>query len=309
MKRLGIIGMSPGNAHPYSWSSIINGKFDAEEITRIGFPAVAAYLQANRDTLGIPGANVNCVWTQDREISESIAKSGGIEHVVDSLEDMIPYVDAVLLSRDDPENHVRMAEPFIQAGIPIFIDKPLAGSKEDLDYFAGQVAEGKFIMSCSSLRFANEARIAKQELSSIGKVELVTSVCVKDWLKYGVHVLEGVVAFLNDPSPVYVQSIGQDGKDIVYVEYENDVRVTLHLFKNICGTIQFSVYGRNGWRLVDVRNSYSQFRDTIIEFIRSLEEGRPRVSFDKTENIIRVVLAAMESSRNGGAKIDMANFK
>lgn len=308
MKRIGIIGMSPGNAHPYSWSSIINGKFDAKEIAGLGFPAVAAYLQANKDTLGIPGASVNCVWTQDRKISESISKSSGIEHIVDSLEDMIPFVDAVLLSRDDPENHVRMARPFIQAGIPIFIDKPLAGSKEDLAYFARQVAEGRFVMSCSSLRFANEVRIAKQELSLIGKVELVTSVCVKDWLKYGVHVLEGVVTFLNDPSPVFVQSIGKDGKDIVHIEFENDVQVTLHLFKEICGTIQFSVYGRNGWRLVDVRNSYSQFRDTIIEFVRSLEEGRPRVSFDKTENIIRIVLAAIESSRNDGAIIDMTKF-
>lgn len=308
MKRLGIIGMSTGNAHPYSWSSIINGKFDAEEITGIGFPAVAAYLQANKDTLGIPGARVDCVWTQDRKISESIAKSSGIEHVMDSLEDMIPFVDAVLLSRDDPENHVRMARPFIEAGVPIFIDKPLAGSKEDLAFFAGQVAKGKFIMSCSSLRFANEARIAKQDISSIGKVELVTSVCVKDWLKYGVHVLEGIMAFLDDPKPVLVQSVGKEGKDIVYIEFENDIQATLHLFKEICGTIQFSVYGRGGWRLVDVKNSYSQFRDTIIEFVRSLDEGSPRVSFDKTENIIRIVLAAMESSRSGGAVIDMAKF-
>ena len=309
MKTLGIIGMSPGNAHPYSWSSIINGKFDAEEITRIGYPAVSAYLKANKDTLGLPGVRVDCVWTQDRKISESIAKSSGIEHIVDSLEDMIPFVDAVLLSRDDPENHVRMARPFIEAGVPIFIDKPLAGSKEDLAYFARQVAEGKFIMSCSSLRFANEARIAKQEMSSIGDVKLVTSVCVKDWLKYGVHVLEGVMAFLDDPRPLFVQSVGKDGKDIVYVGFENDIQLTLHLFKEICGTIQFSVYGSKGWRLIDVKNSYSQFRDTIIEFVRSIDEGRPRVAFDKTENIIRIVLAAIESSRNGGAKIDMANFK
>lgn len=308
MKRIGIIGMSPGNAHPYSWSAIINGKFDAEEIAGIGFPAVAAYLQANEDTLGIPGASVNCVWTQDIRISESIAKSSGIGHIADSLEDMISFVDAVLLLRDDSENHVQMAKPFIQAGVPIFIDKPLAGSKEDLAYFARQVAEGKFIMSCSSLRFANEARTAKQEISSIGKVELVTAVCVKDWLKYGVHVLEGVEAFLNDPRPIFVQSVGKDGKDIVHVEFENDVQVTMHLFRDICGTIQFSVYGRNGWRLVDVRNSCSQFRDTIIEFVRSLAEGRPRVSFNKTENIIRIILAAIESSRNGGVIIDMMKF-
>ena len=51
MIKLGILGMSEGNAHPYSWSAIINGRFDRQEITRVGYPAVAAYLDANKDTL------------------------------------------------------------------------------------------------------------------------------------------------------------------------------------------------------------------------------------------------------------------
>lgn len=53
MIKLGMIGMSEGNSHPYSWSSIINGVFNADEKTRVGYPAVAAYLNANKDTLGI----------------------------------------------------------------------------------------------------------------------------------------------------------------------------------------------------------------------------------------------------------------
>lgn len=32
MVHIGILGMSPGNAHPYFWLSIINGSFDAKEI-------------------------------------------------------------------------------------------------------------------------------------------------------------------------------------------------------------------------------------------------------------------------------------
>ena len=30
--------MSPGNAHPYSWSAIINGTFDGKEIAALGYP-------------------------------------------------------------------------------------------------------------------------------------------------------------------------------------------------------------------------------------------------------------------------------
>ena len=295
--------MSPGNAHPYSWSAIINGCYNADEINKVGYPGVSNYLKANEDTLGISGAKVTCVWTQDRKISESIAQTAQIETITNSLEEMAGLVDAVILARDDPQNHVAMAKPFIDAGIPIFIDKPLAITHEDLQYFSDQVAKGKFIMSCSSMRYANECRIVKQELASLGNLELATGVGKKDWIKYGVHILEALLALVDDPKPVFVKHVGDKGKDVVYLEFENGFRATLHLFMDISPTFQVSVYGQKGWRLIDIKNSYSMFRDNIIEFIRSVEEGKPRLSFDKTVSIIETLIGAMESFDKGGQKI------
>ena len=63
--------------------------------------------------LGINSARVEYVWTQDPKISESIAKTTGIETIVNKLNDMIGKVDTVLLTRDDPENHVEIAKQFI----------------------------------------------------------------------------------------------------------------------------------------------------------------------------------------------------
>jgi len=308
MIKIGIIGMSPGNAHPYSWSSIINGSFDAGEIKNVGYPAVANYLEANIDTLGISSAKVTCVWTQERGISESIAKSSEIPQIVNKLEDMVPLVDAVFLSRDDPENHVAMAKPFLDAGIPIFVDKPLAITREDLQFFADENAKGKLIMSCSSMRYANETRIVKQEIDSLGKLELATAVGKKDWIKYGVHIVEGLFSILNDPKPYSVKSIGKKNKEIVYIEFEDGFQATVHLFMDITGTFQISLFGQQGWRLIDIKNSYSMFRDNIIEFVRSLEQGTSRLSFDKTENIIRTIIAAIESSKQGGKTIYIYNF-
>lgn len=301
--KIGIIGMSPGNAHPYSWSSIINGCFDDNEIRKVGYPAVSDYLTANKDTLGIPNAKVICVWTQDRTISESIAKTSRIPHIVDNLEDMASQVDAVILSRDDPENHVSMAKPFIDAGIPIFIDKPLATTQEDLQYFADKNAEGRLIMSCSSMRYANECRVVKQELASFGQLELITATGKKDWIKYGVHLMEAVFSLLDDPQPISVKHVGEPDKDIVVIKFIDGTVFTLHLFKEIAGTFQFSVFGRNTWRLIDIKNSYSMFRDNIIEFLRSVQDGKSRLEFAKTENIIRTLIGAKESAEQGGKTI------
>lgn len=295
--------MSPGNAHPYSWAAIINGSFDAEEITRIGYPAVAAYLQANRDTLGIPNARVTHVWSQERAISESIAFAASIPYITDNLEDMASQVDAVILARDDPENHQAMAAPFIAAGLPVFIDKPLAYSAEDLQWFSDQHTEGKFIMSCSSMRYANECRIARQELKTLGQLELITAVGKKDWKKYGVHLLEAVFGILDDPEPASVRHVGELGKEIVHLRLRDGLQITFYLFNDITGTFQLSLFGQQGWKLVDIRNSYSMFRDNIIEFVRSVEEGKPRLAFSKTRNIISIIIAAKESRENGGKEV------
>jgi len=303
MLKFGVIGMSSGNAHPYSWSAIINGRYDAEEITKVGYPGVSAYLDANKDTLGLTGAHVTHVWTQDRKISESIAKTTGIDYIVENLHDMADKVDAVLLLRDDPENHVEMAKPFLDAGIPLFVDKPLAITREDLTYFMDEYSKGKLLISCSSMRYANECRSAKTDIASLGKIELVVGTGKKDWIKYAVHILEAIVAILDDPKPISVKNVGKPEKDVVYIEYDNGIQVVLNIFMDIVPTFQLSLFGQKGWKLVDIKNSYSMFRDNIIEFIRSVQEGRSRLEFEKTVNIIRTIIAGKESLEQGGKTI------
>ena len=289
--------MSPGNAHPSSWSAIINGSFNGEEITALGYPGVTNYLQANRATLGLPAAKVTHILSQDKALSKQIAISGGIEYVAESAEEMIKAVDAVILARDDPENHREMARPFIDAGIPIFIDKPLCSN------FASEIAKGKFIMSCSSMRYAAECMTAKTELPSLGKIELVTAVGKKDWIKYGVHMLEAVFSIMDDPKPLSVTNAGKEGQSIVKIDFEGGLQATIHLFMEISGTFQISLFGQQDWKLIEIKNSYSMFRDNIIEFIRSVEEGKPRLEFSKTEQIIKTIIAGEESLKQGGKTI------
>lgn len=298
--------MSPGNAHPSSWSAIINGTFNTKEIDGLGFPAVATYLQANKQTLGIPGAKVTHILTQDRKLSETIALSAGIAHVVDSSKEMINVVDAVILSRDDAENHREMAKPFIDAGIPLFIDKPLCSNLDDLRYFSGEVAKGKFIMSCSSMRYASECMSAKTELASLGKIELITAVGKKDWIKYGVHMLEAIFSIMDDPKPINVINTGKENGAIVTINFEGGLQVVINLFMDISGTFQVSLFGQQNWKLVEIKNSYAMFRDNIIEFIRSVKEGKPRLEFSKTEQIIKVLIAGEESLKHNGKIINIS---
>lgn len=305
MIKIGMIGMSTGNAHPFSWSSIINGEFDSREINNAGFPAVSDYLEANKDTLGISGAKVTHIWCDDKNLAESISKSSGIDHVVDEINELVSKVDGVILGRDDPNNHWVMAKPFIDANVPIFIDKPLTISNEELNEYQNFIDNGKFIMSCSSMRYSNELLAAKSILKRIGQIHLLTVVGKKDWTKYGVHMVEATLSLLNDPMPISVQYIGKEDYDIVLLEINDNCFATIHLINDISPVFQLSVFGEKEWITVDIKNSYSMFKENILEFIKSISLGKPTLDFDKTSQVIKTVIAAIRSKELGGKKINI----
>ena len=64
--RLGMIGMTEGNGHPYSWSAMFN-KFDRVRMpAECPFPVIPVYLaRENYETMGIPGASVECIWSMN----------------------------------------------------------------------------------------------------------------------------------------------------------------------------------------------------------------------------------------------------
>src|SRR5690554_6456757 len=95
--KLGIIGFSEGNGHPFSWSAIFNG-YDRHLMENCGFPVIPRYLEKEKwPDVQIQEAKVVCIWTQDVELSKKIAATCSISIVVENLEEMIKYLDGVLL--------------------------------------------------------------------------------------------------------------------------------------------------------------------------------------------------------------------
>lgn len=79
---------------------------------------------------------VSAVWdggtVRDDQYVESFCADVGALRYEDP-ETMVDFVDAALVLGVDWERHFSLARPFLEAGVPTLVDKPVAGSLNDLD--------------------------------------------------------------------------------------------------------------------------------------------------------------------------------
>ena len=189
MFKLAALGMNPGNGHAYSWSAIFNG-YDREEMAKCPYAVIPKYLSAQDPaTMQIPDARVTHIWVQDRQQAESVARASLIPNIVEKPEDVIGQVDAAFICMDVGQKHLPMARPFIEARVPLFIDKPLCIDCADLLEFRKYYQQGLPLLSSSALRFSKE--IAELDRDSLGPITFATGIMVKYWENYGIHAMEG----------------------------------------------------------------------------------------------------------------------
>lgn len=283
--KLGIIGLSEGNGHPYSWSAIFNG-YRPEYMKDCGFPVIPEYLSHQKFPEDcIAGAHVTHIWTQDEAISRHVAAASKIPTVVARMEDLIGQVDAVLLARDDPDNHFAMARPFIEAGLPIYIDKPLAVSREEAERIYALEKHPGQIFTCSALAYSDGVK--REE---IGELYHLDATCIKDWKKYAIHVVEPALRLFDYEMKIVRHSvIANDKRRIVTLEWENGLTTTFKtLSKAKCG-FQISLYGTEGQQNVDFGGTFFMFRNALQEFVSIVRGEKPNNSRTITMKAIEIL--------------------
>lgn len=283
---LGVIGISPGNGHPYSWSAIFNG-YNKDKVHLCSFPVIPEYLSKRRFPENqIPGAVVSHVWTQSLEESSKIAQFANIEHVCENMEDLFEC-DAILLARDDASDHARMAIPFLKAGIPVFVDKPLALSILDANKMFDACKEPWQLFTCSTLRYAEEFNIKNQTFSEIQFFEATTA---GYWKTYGVHIVEAFMRFAPHRGKlVSIQKEILDDSHIVLVKWENvGARFTCTGKQPSSIFVGYNKAGVNEKHVF--ADSFSSFKSALKEFLEEVVlKNRIPIPKAETLEIIEII--------------------
>lgn len=299
--RLAVLGMIPGNEHSYSWSAIING-FDREQMAaRCPSANINRYLNEQPPaSVKVDGAKVTHVWTDDPRDAENIGAASLVPNVVERPEDVIGEVDGVLIATDDGDDHVRRAAPFIEAGVPVFIDKPLATNVADLRQFIRWQKDAASLLSSSGMRYAPEIDVLR------GPAWLwLTGAVPKNWERYGIHLLEPVYTLLG-PGFNEVRMNKSDGMSIVHLSHEDGPPVTLAVVKDAIGSFgTFHAYGAREHRQTQVRDFYTCFRNQLLAVIEFVKTGVTPFPFAETIEMMAVIIAGIRSGEENGRPVSV----
>ena len=307
--RLAVLGMVEGNGHPYSWSAIFNG-YDKEAMGQCGYPTIAKYLgNQPEDAFGITGASVTHIWTDRPEDAQAVAKASLIPNVVQNAEDVIGEVDAVLITTDIGSEHVRRCRPFIEAGLPIFVDKPMTDNVADLRIFDEWIRQGKAILSTSCMRYAKEFMPYRLSTANLGQLRLATVTTAKSWERYGIHALEAIYPIVG-PGFVSVRNSGSDKRNIVHMKHRCGADVVVAATEDMYGAFgNMQLCGTETSVSLQMLDTFYAFKSQLQAFVDYVRTGERPFPYAETHELMRLVAAGIASRESGGAEIILEKWE
>lgn len=292
--RLGIIGLSEGNGHPYSFSAIING-YDRSVMSKSEWIGIYNYLEEKDPAEFLIGkAQVTHVWTQEYAESEKIARATKIKTICKNKNEMIGQVDGVIIARDDYEVHFEFAKPFLEAGIKVFMDKPLSLNTEELRYFLPYMHSGQ-LMSCSGLRYAGELDPIRSTVDEYQQMKLIRGAVLNSWEKYGVHMLDAIFNIVEfDVSSV--QAVSSHHMSVL-IKNRDGLLIEIDALEDTVKTFQLDFWSSDKRFHAEIGDNFTAFKRTLYHFIRMIETDEPQIDPALTMGIMKVLIAANLSQK------------
>lgn len=214
------------------------------------------------------------VWDRDPEDANQFAKRFDIPLIAKTAEELAEAVDGVMIlggerawegrsftrTRDRSVMgsmvHHRYAEPFLKAGVPTYIDKPLAPNTEEAEDVARSAdSTGTPMFSCSPRRFADAVvKLQANFENQVGEVfggMTCGGLNFSDARFYGIHHLDVLLAIVGD-DVVSVQEIGDRQHRLCRLNYHQGFSIMFDAAFGRPVVTRLFLYGRKGSATIPV---------------------------------------------------------
>jgi predicted dehydrogenase len=300
-----MLGLVDGNGHPWSWSAIFNG-YDREAMKVCPFAGIPAYLAPQPpEAFGLGNARVTHLWTDDPAEAPRIAKASKIPNVVAKPTDVIGQVDAVIVATDKGHEHVERCRPFVEAGLPIFVDKPLVDNEADLKIFRKWVKGGAKILSSSCMRYAKEFAPWRASTKSLGELRFAAITTPKSWERYGIHALEAIYPILG-PGFLSARNTGTKDRNVVHLKHRSGADAVVVATADMYGGLGLlQLCGTKSSVQVAFQDSFFAFKSQLAAFADYLRTGALPFPFEETVELMKLVVAGIRSREEGGREVPL----
>ena len=295
--RIGMIGLDTSHAPAFAklWNNPEATGLLAEQQIVVAFPGGSPDIESSHKR--VPQ------YTKDLQAL-------GVK-MVDSLDELISQVDAVVITSLDGRRHLEQAIPVFRAGKPLYIDKPLAGSLVDAIAIQKIAAKhnGKWFSS-SSLRFSPaiwkyriDPELKNQVRGAIAWSPCSIEATHPDLYWYGVHGCESLYTAMGQGC-TQVTRVSTKGTDSAIGVWDSG-RIGefrgLREGKTDYGLVVF------GDSKIEVGGKYEGYAPLVDEIAKSFAGGPVPIASDETIEMFAFMEAADESKRRGGSPVMIAD--
>ena len=254
--------------------------------------------------LAYPDCHVTLVYGNYPEANERLVRECGADAIAASVEEMVGAVDAVMVTARDGKFHADFARPFIEAGIPAFIDKPFTTDLAEAEALVRLAQEkGVPLVGGSSLKHADGIRELKALRASLGSTVKGGSMFAPLSM---VNEYSGFWFYSSHLAEMCMEVFGWQPERVVATENHGSVYATVHYadfavsccFMDGCGDCYAgSIFAeKTTHRTVDLKDI---FRRECDSFVDMLHTGKMSYSYEELVAPVAFLAAVKESYETG----------
>jgi len=281
--RVGLLGIE--NSHSAAYTRLWQGEVPPEQ--RVPGARVVACLNQGRTD-------------QDAEDEKKFLaqlQEMGVEHVVRRPEDMLGLVDAVAVVSRSGNEHLPLAAPFLRAGLPCFVDKPLADDVATARQIVALAREHNApLFSASAVRYYKEVLEYGEEREEIGPAKTGSVWCPasRNLPFYGIHAVE-IMSALWGPGAKWVSAFHSEDKHVAWVGYEHGGVYAVHLIRYAYPGFGFTYMGEKKSGFSACTGDYGNICRLMTKMFHDRQSPLdPAISLESV-----AILEAFEKSQEG----------